>query len=68
MKMVAHQYIGMNSHVAFPGMISQQLDHPGKICTVPKDELAICAALNQVMRLASNCQSGKSCHATLRTL
>lgn len=68
MKMVSHQHIGVDGNLVCAGVFKEQLQHPFEIRCVPEYGLAVRTALDQVMRLAGNSQSGKSCHVALRTL
>ena len=62
MKMVAHQHIGMDSHVELSGVLQQQVQQGLVIRRRVKNGLAIIAALNDVVRIAGQCKTGKSGH------
>ena len=61
-KVIAHQHIGMNGHAKRAGLLVQQIQKSLKVASGNKYRLPVIAALNDVMWVTGERQTGKACH------
>src|SRR5438093_6929000 len=66
MKMIRHQYVCVNLALTFDLGLSKTCQKEIVITVGKKRRLAIVAALNNVMRVGRNGNSGRTCHAISR--
>ena len=60
--MVAHQPISLDRHAEFLRVVTQQVEQHPVIRRRREDGLAVVAALDDVVRVAGECEAGKTGH------
>jgi hypothetical protein len=62
MNMIAHQHVGVQGHPVLSRVFVDQAQQQLVVGSVPEDDLAIVAALDDVMQVARKRESGKARH------
>ena len=61
-EMVVHQHVGVDGHLKLARLLFEQGQHGLEVRPVHKDRLAVVAALDDVVRVAGQSQSGQASH------